>query len=95
MDYIALARTVTVHDSLRGKRATRDDLGIEIREFNNRDPYATFNTSVYFNVEENFRFTFAVTNLLDRQFQNNYFGAANGIEDTLGRRYSVTARTRF
>ena len=90
-DYGALVST----NFTGAQRATRDDLGIDIREFNNRDAFATFNTSVYFNVEENFRLTLAVTNLLDRQFQNNYFGAANGFEDTLGRRYSVSARTRF
>lgn len=75
--------------------ATRDELSIELREINRRDPYATFNASVYFDVEEDFRFTFAVTNLLDRIVQNEYFGASNGIADSLGRRFSVTARTRF
>lgn len=77
------------------QRAVREELNVEIREFNERNAYALFNASVFFNVEENFRLTLAVTNLLDRQFQNSYFGAANGIADTLGRRFSVTARTRF
>lgn len=76
------------------QRAVREELSTEIREFNERDPYALFNASVFFNVDT-FRLTLAVTNLLDRQFQNSYFGAANGIADTLGRRFSVTARTRF
>jgi outer membrane receptor protein involved in Fe transport len=75
--------------------ATRDERSIEIREFNERDPYALFNASVYFNVEEDFRLTFAVTNVLDRIAQNEYFGASNGVADSLGRRFSVTARTRF
>lgn len=77
------------------QRAVREDLSVEIREFNERDPYALFNASVFFDVEDKFRLTLAVTNLLDRQFQNTYFGASNGIADTLGRRFSVTARTRF
>ena len=77
------------------QRATRDDLSIELREFNERDYYVTMNASVYFDIEESFRFTFAVTNLFDRQYQNEYFGAANGVEDILGRRYAVSVRTRF
>ena len=72
-----------------------DDLDIEVREINRRDPYALVNASIFFDVEDDFRFTFAVTNLLDRLVQNNYFGAPNGIADPLGRRFSVTARTTF
>ena len=72
-----------------------DDLDIDIREFNRRDPYATFNTSVFFDVEEDFRFTFAVTNLLDRNFQNSYFDAFNGIVDSIGRRFSASVRVQY
>lgn len=75
--------------------ATRDERSIEIREINERDPYALFNASVFFDVEEDFRFTFSVTNLFDRIYQNDYFGAPNGVADSLGRRFAVTARTRF
>lgn len=75
--------------------ATRNDRSVEIREINRRDPYALFNASVFFDVEEDYRFTFSVTNLLDRIAQNKYFGAANGIADPLGRRFAVTVRTRF
>ena len=77
------------------QRAVREELSVELREFNERDAFATFNASVFFDVEDAFRITFAVTNLLDRQFQNNYFGTANGVEDILGRRYAVSVRTRF
>lgn len=76
------------------QRAVREALSVEIREFNERDPFVLFNTSVFFDVEE-FRFTFSVTNLLDRQFQNNYFGARNGTADLLGRRFAASVRTRF
>lgn len=75
--------------------ATRDERSLDIREINERDPFALFNTSVYFDVEEDFRLTFSVTNLLDRVFQNEYFGAPNGIADSLGRRFAVSARARF
>jgi outer membrane receptor protein involved in Fe transport len=72
-----------------------NDLDIEVREINRRDPYALMNASIFFDVEDQFRLTFAVTNLLDRLVQNNYFGAPNGIADPLGRRFSVTARATF
>lgn len=72
-----------------------DDLDIDVREFNRRDEYATFNTSVFFDVEDDFRFTFAVTNLLDRNFQNSYFGSYNGIADSIGRRFSASVRLQY
>lgn len=75
--------------------ATREELGIDIREINRRAPYALFNASVYFDIEDDMRFTFAVTNLLDRIEQNDYFGTPNGVADSLGRRFSVSARTTF
>ena len=72
-----------------------DDLDIDIREFNRRDPYATFNASVFFDVEEQMRFTFSVTNLGDKNFQNTYFDAYNGIADAIGRRYAASVRLRY
>ncbi|MEC7398410.1 MAG: hypothetical protein VYD00_00145, partial [Pseudomonadota bacterium] len=66
-----------------------------IREINRRDPYALFNASVYFNVEDDLRFTVAVTNLLDRLEENDYFGTPNGVADSLGRRFSISARATF
>lgn len=76
--------------------ATRDgDRTTDIREINERDPYALFNASVYFNIQDDYRVTFSVTNLLDRIYQNDYFGAPNGVADTLGRRFAVSVRTRF
>lgn len=75
--------------------ATREDRSIEIREINRRDPYALFNASVYFNVEDDLRFTVAVTNLLDRLEENDYFGTPNGVADSLGRRFSISARATF
>ena len=75
--------------------ATRDERSIEIRELNDRDPYALFNASIFADVADNFRMTFSVTNLLDRIAQDNYFGTPNGVADAIGRRFAVTARVRF
>lgn len=76
--------------------ASRDgDLDIDIREINRRESFALFDTSVWFDVEEDFRFTFAVRNLLDRNFQNEYFGSYNGIADSIGRRFSASVRLQY
>lgn len=75
--------------------ATRDERNIELREINDRDPYALFNAAVYFDPSENMRFTLSVTNVFDRLFQNDYFGTPNGNADSLGRRFAASARVRF
>lgn len=73
---------------------SRDTRGIEFREIDELDDYVTVNASIYFDVADNFRFTGAVTNLFDRQGQD-YFGSLVGINDALGRRFSVSARVRY
>ncbi|MBX7496703.1 TonB-dependent receptor [Qipengyuania sp. 6B39] len=45
----------------------RDNRGIEFREIDEYDDFVTVNASVFFDVADMFRFTFAVTNLFDRQ----------------------------
>lgn len=75
--------------------ATRDERSLDLREINERDPYALFNASVYFDAGEDMRFTLSVTNVFDRLFQNDYFGAPNGIADSIGRRFAASARIRF
>lgn len=75
--------------------ATRDERTIDLREINERDPYALFNAALYFDPSENMRMTLSVTNVFDRNFQNVYFGTANGIADDLGRRFAVSARVRY
>jgi outer membrane receptor protein involved in Fe transport len=77
------------------QRATRDELSLDIREINERDPYALFNASVYFDPTDNMRFSLSVTNVFDRLFQNTYFGSPNGVADSLGRRFSASARVSF
>ncbi|MCJ7422293.1 TonB-dependent receptor domain-containing protein [Sphingomicrobium astaxanthinifaciens] len=87
---------VLVSTNFVGKQvATREELGIELREINTIDPYATFNSSVYFDPTENFRFTLSVTNMFDRNYANDYFGSGIQLIDSLGRRYAASARLRF
>jgi outer membrane receptor protein involved in Fe transport len=68
----------------------------DTREFDEYDDFVTIDSSIYVDVEENFRLTFAVTNLTNRVGQE-YFGfiAPASINDSLGRRFSVSARARF
>ena len=83
--------------NFRGRQlaSRNDDLDIEVRELNRRESYALFNASTWFDVQDNLRFTMAVTNLLDRNFQNTYFGTYNGIADSIGRRYTVSVRAQY
>lgn len=73
---------------------SRTSRGPEIREIDQYKGFVTVNSSIFFDVTEKFRFTMAVTNLLNRQGQD-YYGALLGINDPLGRRFSVSARARF
>jgi outer membrane receptor protein involved in Fe transport len=75
--------------------ATRDELGLDLREINERDAFALHNASVYFDATDAFRFTLSVTNVFDRNFQDSFFGTPNGIADSLGRRFAASARVRF
>ncbi len=75
--------------------ATRDERDLDLREINDRDPFALFNASLYFDPTENMRMTLSATNVFDRKFQNSYFGAPNGLADELGRRFAVSARVRY
>ena len=72
----------------------RDNRGIEFREIDEYDDYVTVNASVFFDAADKYRFTFAVTNLFARQGQE-YFDSLVGINDPLGRRFSVSARAKF
>ncbi|WP_249403447.1 TonB-dependent receptor domain-containing protein [Sphingomonas sp. CFBP 8765] len=81
-------------------RVTR---GPDIREVDELNDFVLFNPNVYFDVDQQFRLTFSVTNLTNRKGQN-YFGyvlpasqptsgAIGG--DPIGRRFAVTARAKF
>ncbi|WP_288936572.1 TonB-dependent receptor [uncultured Sphingomonas sp.] len=76
--------------------ATRNELSLDLREFNTIKAYATVNTSLFVNVQNKMRFTFSVTNLLDRVGQS-YFGyyPTTLISDALGRRFTVGVRANF
>lgn len=75
-------------------RQNRDDP--DIREIQELDAYVTVNSSIFFDVADDFRFTLSVTNLFDRQGQE-YFGylIPASINDPLGRRFAASARVRF
>lgn len=68
----------------------------DVREIQELDDYATVNASVFFDATDDFRFTFSVTNLFNRQGEE-YFGflIPASINDALGRRYAASARVRF
>jgi outer membrane receptor protein involved in Fe transport len=72
----------------------RDDR--DVREIDEIDAYAIVNAGLFFNVSENFRFNFSVTNLFNEQGQD-YFGVlipASQV-DLLGRRYAASVRLSF
>ena len=68
----------------------------DTREIDELDDYVTVNLNLFFETEDDFRFNFAVTNLLDRIGQD-YFGfiIPGSENDDLGRRYSVSLSKRF
>lgn len=66
------------------------------REIDALDDFATVNLSTWVDIQQRLRLTLSVTNLFDRQGQS-YFGAVipASYNDLLGRRFAVSARTRF
>lgn len=70
--------------------------GQDAREIDELDDFATVNGSFFFDPTDNFRVTFAVNNIFNRQGQE-YFGELipASFNDLLGRRYSVSARISF
>ncbi len=68
----------------------------DIREIDQLDDFVTINPSMYFDVQDKFRFTISVTNLLNRVGQK-YYGVIipASYSDLLGRRFAVTARAKF
>lgn len=77
-------------------RTSRGASPSDSREFDQLEDYVTVNSSIYFDAGKDFRFTFAVTNLTNRQGQK-YFGSLipASINDALGRRYSASVRIRY
>lgn len=79
---------------------SRVSRGPDIREVDELDDFVLLSPSLYFDVDQRFRFTFSVTNLLDRKGQD-YFDAILPLSqptsgetggDPIARRFAVTAR---
>lgn len=70
--------------------------GFDAREIDELQSYITVNGSVFFDPTDNFRLTFAVNNLFNRQGQE-YYGELlpASYNDLIGRRFSVSANVKF
>ncbi|GGD88194.1 TonB-dependent receptor [Tsuneonella deserti] len=67
-----------------------------VREIQAYKGYATVNASVYFDVQDDFRFTFSVSNLFDRIGQAYYgYLIPGSINDAFGRRFAVSVNKTF
>lgn len=68
----------------------------DTREFDQFEDFVTVDANFFFKTEDDFRFNFNVTNLLDRQGQK-YFGflIPASINDNFGRRFSLSVTKRF
>ena len=68
----------------------------DTREIDQLRDYVEINLNTYFETDDNFRFNFSVTNLLDRIGQR-YFGyiIPGSENDDIGRRYSITVSKQF
>lgn len=68
----------------------------DTREFDHYNPYVTVDASIWFDTADKFRLGLAVTNLTNRIGQE-YFGfiIPGSINDSLGRRFTISARKRF
>lgn len=71
------------------------DFTVESRDILVLDRYWSFNSSVSYKFKENSLVRFSVTNLFDVDPPFPLAGAALGVYDTLGRRYSVSMQLRF
>jgi outer membrane receptor protein involved in Fe transport len=68
----------------------------DTREFDHFDPYATVDTSIWVDAAKDFRLSLSITNLFNRIGQEYYgFIVPASINDSLGRRFTMSARKRF
>ncbi len=68
----------------------------DFREFDSYEPYTTVDSSVWFTTDDDFRLTLSVTNLFNRIGQKYYgYIVPGSINDSLGRRFAVTAAKKF
>lgn len=70
--------------------------GRDAREIDKLDDYVVVSGGIFFDPADDFRLTLSVTNLFNRQGQK-YFGELipASFNDTLGRRFQISARARF
>lgn len=75
---------------------SRTDRGPDFREFDKLDDFVTVNAGLFFDPTEQFRLSFSVTNLFNRQGQR-FFDTLipASITDQLGRRFAGSARVAF
>lgn len=68
----------------------------DVREFDKFDDYVTIDSSISFDINKKFRLVASVTNLTNRVGQS-YFGVIipATVNDSIGRRFAVTASARF
>lgn len=75
---------------------SRFDRTPDARQFDKLDDFVTFDTNVYFLVEDSFRFNFAVRNMFDRRCQElQGFCIPASRNDVFGRQYSVSVTKDF
>lgn len=68
----------------------------DTREFDHFDPYVTVDASIWFDTADKFRLALSVTNLMNRIGQEYYgYIIPASINDTLGRRFTMSVRKRF
>jgi len=74
----------------------RADQPNDIRELDHYDPYATVDAGIWVKPGKDMRLTLTVTNLFNRQGQyyNGYI-IPTSVNDALGRRFAITARTTY
>ena len=70
--------------------------GPDAREIDKLKDYVVVSTGVFFDPVDDFRLTLSVTNLFNRQGES-YFGELipASYNDTLGRRFQISARAKF
>lgn len=75
---------------------SRFDRTPDARQFDKLESFWVFDSNIYFNVDDSFRFNFSVRNLFDRRCQvNGGFCIPASRNDVFGRQYSVSVTKDF
>ncbi|TRD10768.1 TonB-dependent receptor [Erythrobacter insulae] len=96
VDNYGIGTVVNYTGEQLASRFNRGDSPNDTREFDQYDDFVTVDMNVFFQTEDDFRFNFNVTNLLNRQGQE-YFGILIPavINDAFGRRFTVNVTKAF